>query len=85
MGKILLAVTKSNISSIRIFLYLVFPNIQWKGNFTDLVELLEGYSHEVKVKVVIWKTPPNSVYKLNTDGSALNNHGKIEGCGILRN
>ncbi|KAH0660311.1 hypothetical protein KY289_029059 [Solanum tuberosum] len=32
----------------------------------------------------MWKTPPCTRYKLNTDGSALHNPGKIGGGGILR-
>ncbi|WMV32724.1 hypothetical protein MTR67_026109 [Solanum verrucosum] len=40
--------------------------------------------HEVRVLSVRWIPPPNSTYKLNTDGSALNNPGKIGGGGILR-
>lgn len=33
---------------------------------------------------VQWQRPPSTLLKLNTDGSALHNAGKIEGVGILR-
>ncbi|KAH0655461.1 hypothetical protein KY285_030343 [Solanum tuberosum] len=39
---------------------------------------------EIRVTLVMWKTPPRTRYKLNTDGSALHNPGKIGGGGILR-
>ena len=39
----------------------------------------------IKVNIVSWKPPLTTKYKLNTDGSALTNPGKIGGGGILRN
>ncbi|KAH0645238.1 hypothetical protein KY284_033122 [Solanum tuberosum] len=39
---------------------------------------------DIRVTLVMWKTPPRTRYKLNTDGSALHNPGKIGGGGILR-
>ncbi|WMV32841.1 hypothetical protein MTR67_026226 [Solanum verrucosum] len=58
----------------------VFPYIQWP----EVVDMLEQGKHEIRVISVIWKTPPNSRYKLNTDDSALPNPGKIGGGVILR-
>jgi len=46
--------------------------------------MIEHVVHEVRAISVRWKTPSISNYKLNTDGSALNNSGKIGGGGILR-
>ncbi|KAK4717973.1 hypothetical protein R3W88_016311 [Solanum pinnatisectum] len=46
--------------------------------------MVESCKHDVKVTTIIWKTPPPKKYKLNTDGSALHNPGKIGGGGILR-
>ncbi|WMV07509.1 hypothetical protein MTR67_000894 [Solanum verrucosum] len=40
--------------------------------------------HELKVIPVGWDKPIMGLYKLNTDGSALTNPGKIGGGGILR-
>ena len=39
----------------------------------------------IKVNIISWKPPPNAKYKLNIDGSALTNPGRIGGGGILRN
>ncbi|KAK4706537.1 hypothetical protein R3W88_033904 [Solanum pinnatisectum] len=47
--------------------------------------MIEKCKQEVRVTSVIWKSPPSTRYKLNTDGSALHNPGKIGGGGILRN
>lgn len=50
-----------------------------------MVDLLENCKHETKVKIVTWKPPTTTKYKLNTDCSTLNNPGKSGGGGILRN
>ncbi|KAK4707380.1 hypothetical protein R3W88_033069 [Solanum pinnatisectum] len=48
--------------------------------------MIEKCKQEVRVTSVIWKSPSFTRYKLNTDGSALHNPGKIGGeGGILRN
>lgn len=47
--------------------------------------MMEKCSHDMKISTVTWKAPPIHIYKLNTDGSALNNLGRIAGGGILRN
>ncbi|WMV30202.1 hypothetical protein MTR67_023587 [Solanum verrucosum] len=62
----------------------VFPYICWPAQWTEVVDLIASCKHDVKVTSVIWKTPPPNSYKLNTDGSALQNPGKIGGGGILR-
>jgi len=45
---------------------------------------MEACKHETTITQVNWKTPPTDIFKLNTDGSAMNNSGKIGGGGILR-
>jgi len=62
----------------------VFPYIQWPIKRQEVVDMIEQGKHEVRVIPVIWKTPPIARYKLNTDGSALHNPGKIGGGSILR-
>ncbi|WMV50649.1 hypothetical protein MTR67_044034 [Solanum verrucosum] len=51
---------------------------------TELVECIEKCKQELRVTLVMWKTPPCNRYKFNTDGSVLQNPGKIGGEGILR-
>ncbi|KAK6782013.1 hypothetical protein RDI58_019809 [Solanum bulbocastanum] len=84
---------KSNSSRVKYMilkdiLYLMnsnYPYIQWPANWTAVVNLIENCRHETRISSVSWKTLPSNKYKLNTDGSALCNPGKIGGGGILRN
>lgn len=61
-----------------------FPHISWPTSWNDLVSIVEKCSHDVKVTSITWKKPAADFYKLNTDGSALQNPGSIGGGGILR-
>ncbi|WMV32827.1 hypothetical protein MTR67_026212 [Solanum verrucosum] len=54
------------------------------ANWSEVVESIERCNQETRVTLVMWKTPPPNRYKLNTDGSALHNPGKIGGGGNLR-
>ncbi|XP_049378369.1 uncharacterized protein LOC125843198 [Solanum stenotomum] len=49
-----------------------------------VVDCIAKCNQEIRITLVMWKTPPINKYKLNTDGSALHNPGKIGGGGILR-
>ncbi|WMV58521.1 hypothetical protein MTR67_051906 [Solanum verrucosum] len=57
----------------------VFPYILWPLQWTEVVDVIETCKHDIKVTSIRWKTPPPTRYKLNTDGSALHNPGKIGG------
>ncbi|WMV46844.1 hypothetical protein MTR67_040229 [Solanum verrucosum] len=66
-------------------LHTVFPYIEWPSSWTKLVPMIEGCTHETKVTLVQWNKPQNQWIKLNANGSALSNTGRIEVGGILRN
>ncbi|WMV32723.1 hypothetical protein MTR67_026108 [Solanum verrucosum] len=52
--------------------------------WSTIVDFIELCKQDTKVTLVMWKTPPPSRYKLNTDCSAIYNPRKIGGGGILR-
>ncbi|KAH0696196.1 hypothetical protein KY289_013678 [Solanum tuberosum] len=62
----------------------IFPCLHLPVIWIELVECIEECKQDIRVTLVMWKTPPRTRYKLNTDGSALHNPGKIGGGGILR-
>ncbi|XP_069152146.1 uncharacterized protein [Solanum lycopersicum] len=63
---------------------MVFPSIPWPSNWNKLINLVEQCKQQYKIVIVSWKKPALDIYKLNTDGSALNTSFKIGGGGILR-
>jgi len=69
---------------IIMLLHIAFPYLQWPEDWHDLINYMEACKHEITITQVNWKTPPTDIFKLNTDGSAMNNSGKIGGGGILR-
>ncbi|WMV50120.1 hypothetical protein MTR67_043505 [Solanum verrucosum] len=61
-----------------------FPYIQWANDWTDLYRMVEKCRQETMVRIVKWEKPNQTLLRLNTDGSALSNPGKIGEGGILR-
>lgn len=61
-----------------------FPYIKCPANQTTLIQTSENCRHDIKVCKVAWNRPPEEWVRINTDGSALNNPGKIGAGGILR-
>ncbi|KAK4716302.1 hypothetical protein R3W88_014640 [Solanum pinnatisectum] len=66
-------------------LQIKFPYIHWPLGWNKICTLLERCTHDIQVTAIQWQKPPDSWVKINTDGSALNNPGRIEAGGILRN
>ncbi|KAG5623748.1 hypothetical protein H5410_008966 [Solanum commersonii] len=58
----------------------VHPYIQWPHNWKELITMMEGCRHEIKIIFVHWEKPQQNVYRLNTGGSTMTNSSKI-GCG----
>ena len=54
------------------------------ANQKDLIQLFQKYVHDTKMIMATWTRPQDQWIKINTDGSALNNHSKTEARGILR-
>ncbi|XP_004248595.1 uncharacterized protein [Solanum lycopersicum] len=63
---------------------IVFPSIPWQSSWNKLINIVEHCKQQYKIVLVSWNKPGLGTYKLNTDGSALQNSGKIGGGGILR-
>uniref|UniRef100_M1DJP7 RNase H family protein n=1 Tax=Solanum tuberosum TaxID=4113 RepID=M1DJP7_SOLTU len=82
----------SNISRVKYAIYkdnyklmnTNFPQIKWPSSWKDLFQLGENCIHDIKVTLVKWIKPPARWIKINTDGSALSNPGRIGAGGILR-
>ncbi|WMV30195.1 hypothetical protein MTR67_023580 [Solanum verrucosum] len=62
----------------------VSPYFQWPVIWPAVVDYIDKCKQEIRVNIVMWKYPPPNIYKLNTDGSASHNPGKIGRGGILR-
>nr|XP_010314573.1 uncharacterized protein LOC104645185 [Solanum lycopersicum] len=83
----------TNISRVKYAIYKdtykmlenTFPQINWPARWTTLLQTSERCKHTIKVYMVAWKRPPEHWIKLNTDGSAVINTGKIGAGGILKN
>ncbi|KAK4707011.1 hypothetical protein R3W88_033425 [Solanum pinnatisectum] len=62
----------------------IFPYIKWFSNWRELIKQVEKCFHDIKIHKVQWQRPPEQWVKLNTDGSALSNTGRIGAGGIIR-
>lgn len=60
-------------------LITAFPYLSWPSSHNECINMIDSCSQEKRIVSVIWKTPPNVVLKLNTNGSALNNPWRIGG------
>uniref|UniRef100_M1DB97 RNase H family protein n=1 Tax=Solanum tuberosum TaxID=4113 RepID=M1DB97_SOLTU len=83
----------SNISRVKYAIYkdiyklmtTTFHQIKWPTTWRELFQLGERCIHNIKVTCVKWIKPPDQWVKINTDGSALINPGRIGAGGIIRN
>lgn len=56
-----------------------YPYLSWLNNWSDMIAMLERCSQEMRITNVIWRPPDTLIMKLNTDGSAMYNPGRIWG------
>ncbi|XP_019224305.1 PREDICTED: uncharacterized protein LOC109205994 [Nicotiana attenuata] len=69
-------------TDINLLLKATYGNIHWPIKWPDTALIIENLSHQVRIYQVAWGKPASGVVKVNTDGSALGNPGKI-GAGII--
>ena len=61
---------------------VTFRQIKWPSTWKGLFQLGEACTHKTKVKMIGKK--PDQRIKMNTDGSAIDNLGRIGEGGIIR-
>nr|XP_010315780.1 uncharacterized protein LOC104644285 [Solanum lycopersicum] len=82
----------ANISKVKYAIYKdnykmltnAFPQVKWPAKWAELIHMSERCVHDIKVNMVTWTRPKDQWIKVNTDGSAINNPGKMGVGGILR-
>lgn len=60
-------------------LTVAFPSLTWQPSWEYLINLIELCQQQFKVTKVCWEKPGIGIFKLNTNGSAIHNPGKIVG------
>ncbi|OIT21109.1 putative ribonuclease h protein [Nicotiana attenuata] len=71
-------------SDINLLLRSNFPGIQWPFNWGELYPFIENIQHHTTITKVKWIKPDKGFVKVNSDGSAMINPGKIGGGVIIR-
>ncbi|XP_015078408.1 uncharacterized protein LOC107022255 [Solanum pennellii] len=61
-----------------------FPQVKCPAKWAELIQMCERCVHDIKVNTVTWIRPKDQWIKVNTDGSAINNPGRLGAGGILR-
>ncbi|WMV46072.1 hypothetical protein MTR67_039457 [Solanum verrucosum] len=69
---------------IYLLINTAYSYIQWPTTWHEMIKIIELCKQDIRIWQISWEKPPQNILKLNTDGSALNNPGKIGGGGILR-
>ncbi|WMV30190.1 hypothetical protein MTR67_023575 [Solanum verrucosum] len=60
------------------------PVEEQPATWHEMIKIIELCKQDIRIWQISWEKPPQNILKLNTDGSAHNNPGKIGGEGILR-
>nr|XP_016482074.1 PREDICTED: uncharacterized protein LOC107802997 [Nicotiana tabacum] len=71
-------------SDIHLLLKTNYPSVKWPLQWTDLYQAIEDISYYTNVQQVTWRKPAQEFVKINSDGSALTNPGKIGVEAIIR-
>lgn len=67
----------SSNSDVSAMLRTCFPHITWPFNWNELKPIVEQIKNHTSVIQVIWQRPETNFVKVNSDGSALSNPGRI--------
>ncbi|OIT33793.1 hypothetical protein A4A49_54977 [Nicotiana attenuata] len=71
-----------NPTNINLLLRANFPEVKWPLNWQSLYPFIENLKHQNLITLVVWNKPSNGFVKVNSDGSALTNPGRI-GAGVI--
>ncbi|OIT36331.1 hypothetical protein A4A49_52450 [Nicotiana attenuata] len=69
-------------SDINQLLKAYYPDISWPFDWSNLLSVVENLQYHTSITSVAWRNPGTGFVKVNSDGSALNNPGKI-GAGVI--
>lgn len=56
---------------------VVFPQVSWPPSWCGIIQPSKKCIHVKKEHKIGWTRPPNQCIKVNTNGSAIDNQGKI--------
>ncbi|XP_075095081.1 uncharacterized protein LOC142173399 [Nicotiana tabacum] len=73
MVRVLLSIN----SNVSMLMRTCLPYISWPFNWNELYPIVEHIKHHTSVTQVIWQRPESPSVKVNSDGSALSNPGRI--------
>lgn len=71
--------------NIKAALGMSFPNCPVEWPWCKLCEDIEKLKHVQRIIPIIWSLPEQGTFKVNTDGSYMENKGKAGIGGIIRN
>ncbi|XP_016497004.1 uncharacterized protein LOC107815872 [Nicotiana tabacum] len=69
-------------SDINMLLRANFLEVKWPLNWQELYPFIENLKHQTFSAQVVWSKPSHGYVKVNNDGSALTNRGRI-GVGVI--
>lgn len=71
-------------SDIHLLLRANYPYFTWTHSWNELYTLSERLKHATTITPMTWEKPNKNLVKVNFDGSALTNLGKIGSRAIVR-
>nr|XP_033513345.1 uncharacterized protein LOC117278019 [Nicotiana tomentosiformis] len=78
MTRVLFSISSDTNQLLKVY----YPDIPWPLGWYDLLSMVENLQYHTSITSVAWLKPKAGFVKVNSDGSALNNPGKI-GVGVI--